>query len=183
MYHGTTFATARRATQRNASVITLTSDLPAAADTQSWRWYPPLSELRAHYLRDIGFLACLITFVSITIFCIACIAALPPLYKALDTPAKLNGVYWIPQVIGAAGLLIGGVMFMVETQERWWKPALGVLGWHIGAWNIIGAIVSQEVLSRPLAVLADRILHLRRGFCSAQPLESLVQTGRSTSRW
>lgn len=29
---------------------------------------------------------------------------------------------------------------MLETQHRWYKPALGTLGWHIGFWNLIGAI-------------------------------------------
>lgn len=27
---------------------------------------------------------------------------------------------------------------MVETQKKWYLPALNVLGWHIGAWNLIG---------------------------------------------
>jgi hypothetical protein len=29
---------------------------------------------------------------------------------------------------------------MVETQTRWYKPALDVLGWHIGFWNLIGGV-------------------------------------------
>lgn len=29
---------------------------------------------------------------------------------------------------------------MVEVQPRWYIPAPGVLGWHIGLWNFIGAI-------------------------------------------
>lgn len=28
---------------------------------------------------------------------------------------------------------------MLETQTKWWKPAFGVLGWHIGFWNLVGA--------------------------------------------
>jgi hypothetical protein len=27
---------------------------------------------------------------------------------------------------------------MLETQSRWYLPAWGVLGWHIGFWNLIG---------------------------------------------
>lgn len=29
---------------------------------------------------------------------------------------------------------------MLETQRRWYIPAFRVLGWHIGAWNLIGGI-------------------------------------------
>jgi hypothetical protein len=29
---------------------------------------------------------------------------------------------------------------MLETQKRWYKPAFDVLGWHIGAWNLVGGI-------------------------------------------
>ena len=28
---------------------------------------------------------------------------------------------------------------MLETQSVWYLPAPGVLGWHIGFWNLIGA--------------------------------------------
>ena len=29
---------------------------------------------------------------------------------------------------------------MLETQRQWYIPAFGVLGWHIGFWNLVGAI-------------------------------------------
>jgi len=29
---------------------------------------------------------------------------------------------------------------MIEVQTKWWKPNLKVLGWHIGFWNLVGAI-------------------------------------------
>ena len=29
---------------------------------------------------------------------------------------------------------------MLETQKKWYLPAPKVLGWHIGLWNLIGAI-------------------------------------------
>lgn len=34
---------------------------------------------------------------------------------------------------------MSGALFMLETQTAFYKPALGVLGWHIGFWNLIGA--------------------------------------------
>ena len=38
------------------------------------------------------------------------------------------------------GFVISGTLFMIETQKRWYLPALSVLGWHIGMWNLIGGI-------------------------------------------
>ncbi|KAH9830222.1 uncharacterized protein C8Q71DRAFT_787908 [Rhodofomes roseus] len=29
---------------------------------------------------------------------------------------------------------------MLECQRRWWLPNLRSLGWHIGAWNLVGAV-------------------------------------------
>lgn len=29
---------------------------------------------------------------------------------------------------------------MLETQKKWYLPAPKVLGWHIGLWNLIGAL-------------------------------------------
>jgi len=29
---------------------------------------------------------------------------------------------------------------MLETQPRWYIPAWEMLGWHIGLWNLIGAL-------------------------------------------
>jgi len=43
-------------------------------------------------------------------------------------------------VIGGTGFIISGTLFMLETQRRWYIPAFRVLGWHIGAWNLIGGI-------------------------------------------
>ena len=31
-------------------------------------------------------------------------------------------------------------LFTLETQPKWYIPAPDVLGWHIGIWNLIGAL-------------------------------------------
>ncbi|RDW91343.1 hypothetical protein BP5796_02508 [Coleophoma crateriformis] len=74
-------------------------------------------------------------------FCrISGFTALPKIQEALSTPPALNGAYWAPQVVGGSGFIISGVLFMLETQQKWYLPAYTVLGWHIGAWNLIGGI-------------------------------------------
>ena len=32
------------------------------------------------------------------------------------------------------------ILFMLETQRAWYLPAFKVLGWHIGFWNLVGAL-------------------------------------------
>ena len=29
---------------------------------------------------------------------------------------------------------------MLETQEKWYIPAWRTLGWHVGFWNLVGAL-------------------------------------------
>jgi hypothetical protein len=108
---------------------------------RSWAWSVSGAELREHYARELGFLACAAQLCGATIFWIAGFTALPGIMNHLQPkPHLLNGVFWVPQVIGGSGFVVSGTLFMLETQVRWWKPAFGVLGWHIGLWNLIGGI-------------------------------------------
>ncbi|KAF4995771.1 hypothetical protein FDECE_12689 [Fusarium decemcellulare] len=111
----------------------------SSEDGRTWSWWPTWYELRTHYFREIGFLACSSQMFGATVFWISGFTALPPILNNLSTPA-LNGIYWLPQVIGGTGFIVSGALFMLEVQPRWYIPAPGVLGWHIGLWNLIGAI-------------------------------------------
>lgn len=113
---------------------------PTSESARTWTWWPTWHELTTHYFREIGFLACLAQFVGATIFWISGFTALTPIYDRLTTSAAVNGAYWAPQVIGGTGFITSGVLFMLETQKKWYLPAPKVLGWHIGLWNLIGAI-------------------------------------------
>jgi hypothetical protein len=106
---------------------------------RSWSWMPSIAELRGHYFHELGFLASLFQFLGASIFWIAGLTALPGIYNHLSGPS-LNGAYWSPQVIGGSGFIISGLLFMLETQEIWYKPAFKVLGWHIGFWNFVGGL-------------------------------------------
>lgn len=108
-------------------------------EDRMWSWWPTWYELKTHYLFDIGFLACSSQTFGATVFWISGFTALPPILNSLSVPAE-NGVYWLPQVIGGIGFIVSSFLFMLEVQPRWYIPAPGVLGWHIGLWNLIGAI-------------------------------------------
>lgn len=106
---------------------------------RGWVWFPSWHELRSHYLRELGFLACFAQLCGATIFWISGFTALPGIINEMSQ-GLIDGVYWAPQIIGGTGFIISGLLFMIETQSVWWKPAFGVLGWHIGFWNLIGAL-------------------------------------------
>lgn len=108
-------------------------------DGKSWKWFPSWHDLRTHYFHELGFLAGLAQLTGATIFGVAGFTALPGIQNHLTPQSKLNGAYWIPQVIGGSGFIVSSTLYMLETQQKWWKPALNVLGWHIGFWNLIGA--------------------------------------------
>jgi hypothetical protein len=95
--------------------------------------------LCSHYIHEIGFLACSFQLAGATVFWISGFTALPGILNHLS-PHLEDGIYWTPQVIGGSGFIVSGCLFMLETQTKWYLPALNVLGWHIGFWNLIGGI-------------------------------------------
>jgi hypothetical protein len=113
-------------------------DQPNSKNARTWTWWPSWYELKTHYIKEVGFLACSTQMFGATIFWISGFTALPPIYNRLTTLAAQNGAYWAPQVIGGSGFIVSGILFMLETQQKWYLPAYHVLGWHIGAWNLIG---------------------------------------------
>lgn len=111
----------------------------SSQDGRTFRWWPSTAELRGHYLHELGFLASLVQFFAATIFWIAGFTGLPGIYDHMSQ-GLMDGVYWVPQMVGGAGFIISGLLFTLETQRRWYQPAFHVLGWHIGVWNFIGGI-------------------------------------------
>lgn len=111
----------------------------SSSDGRSFRWLPSWTELRTHYFHELGFLASLIQFFAATIFWIAGFTGLPGIIDHMSQRVT-NGVYWVPQIVGGTGFILSGLLFTLETQEKWYRPAFHVLGWHIGVWNFIGGI-------------------------------------------
>ncbi|KAL4904339.1 hypothetical protein BDW74DRAFT_154629 [Aspergillus multicolor] len=110
-----------------------------AEPSRSFKWVPTLTELRTHYLHELGFWASAVQFIGATIFWIAGFTGLPGIIGTLS-PAVENGVYWVPQIVGGSCFILSGLLFTLETQTRWCRPAFHVLGWHIGFWNTVGGI-------------------------------------------
>ncbi|KAJ5468735.1 hypothetical protein N7475_006487 [Penicillium sp. IBT 31633x] len=121
------------------SLADATGYVTSSPDGRSFRWFPSMSELRSHYLHELGFLASFVQFMSASIFWIAGFTALPGIANHMSQ-GLTDGVFWTPQIVGGSGFILSGLLFTLETQPKWYIPAWHVLGWHIGFWNFIGGI-------------------------------------------
>jgi hypothetical protein len=115
------------------------SKAPPDREHYTWQWVPSWSDFRNHYLYELGFLACSIQLFSASLYWVSRILALPQISEQMSSQA-LNGAYWAPGVVGGIGFTFASVLLMLECQPRWWIPAPGVLGWHIGLWKGIGSV-------------------------------------------
>ena len=100
----------RAATQLSPSTSSSTkSDAAGEADAEKpphsysdtehiWQWFPSYQELTTHYLRDIGFLACLSQLFGASVFWISGFTALPGIQNVMSQ-GLLDGIYWTPQII------------------------------------------------------------------------------------
>jgi hypothetical protein len=95
--------------------------------------------LRTHYIHELGFLAGCAQLFGATVFGVSGFTALPGINNHLTPQWRLNAAYWIPQVVGGSGFIVSSTLYMLETQQKWWKPAPHLLGWHIAFWNLVGA--------------------------------------------
>ena len=107
---------------------------------KSWQWFPSWHDLTHHYIYELGFLACAFQMFGATIFYISGFTAIPQVYNMLTTDPAVTGAYWVPQIVGGCGFTISSLLFMLETQRKWYIPAPMVLGWHIGLYNLVGAV-------------------------------------------
>ncbi|KAJ6186854.1 hypothetical protein N7519_001762 [Penicillium mononematosum] len=116
-----------------------TGYVTSSTDGRSFRWIPSMSELRTHYFHEIGFIASFILFVSATVFWIGAIVGIPVIFTHIGQ-GLIDGLYWGTTTLGGTGFTVSSLLYMLETQSKWYVPAWHVLGWHIGLWNLIGSV-------------------------------------------
>jgi hypothetical protein len=109
------------------------------SEYMTWRWWPTWHALRTHHAYEIGYLACSIQGFGVTLFGWTGIALLPGVFENLGGYWGELGAYWIIQMIASLCFIIASVMFTLETQEKWWKPQMNVLGWWIGFVALMGS--------------------------------------------
>ncbi|KAJ7793407.1 hypothetical protein B0H14DRAFT_148789 [Mycena olivaceomarginata] len=109
----------------------------SATPTKKWIWF----STDGKYFHELGFVAAFVQFWAATIFWISGFTALPAITTAIESRTALfNGVFWTPQVIGGTGFVISSTIIMIETQKKWYLPAVTSLGWHVGFWNLVGGV-------------------------------------------
>ena len=106
---------------------------------RKWQWYPSWHDFRTHYIYEIGFLASFTMSVGATIFYVAGIMALPGIFENLSEPA-LEGGYYFTYLFGGVLFALSSCLYILETQPAWYMPQPFKIGWHIGVWNLIGAV-------------------------------------------
>lgn len=136
------------------------SNEKSSSQLPAWRWW-------GADWSSLGYVANAIQFFGASILCVSltCVSSLLTSFAHswVSTICGLPGVlpedgsslssslssrsialwevfFWAPQIIGAPCFVISGYMFMLEVQDRWWKPKLFSLGWHLGFWNAVGGL-------------------------------------------
>ena len=92
-----------------------------------------------------SYLACSIQGFGVTLFGWTGIALLPGVFDHLGGRWGEFGAYWVIQTIASLCFIIASVMFTLETQEKWWKPQMNVLGWWIGFIALLGSFGFEYV--------------------------------------
>lgn len=77
--------------------------------------------------------------IGAVVFYISAIMALPWIYDACSQ-GVLYGVYWLAYLVGAILFVVSSVLYVLETQPKWYVPAPRNLGWWIGVWNTVGSV-------------------------------------------
>lgn len=112
---------------------------PPPVEPWTWSLFPPRGSC---IWIETGYLSSIIQFCGATFFSLSVICGFP---NVLPEPYDANYLYWNwlvwgPQLVGSVGFIVSSHMYIIETQEGKWKPKLTTLGWHVGFWNLLGAI-------------------------------------------
>lgn len=138
---GEVFVTAAAAGQEDSKANVLASrDWKDKTHAErEWQWWPSWDDVRTHYLYETGFLASFIMSIGATVFYVCGILALPGVFEKLGE-GVLQGVYYFCYLLGGVLFVVSSVLYILETQPNWYTPQPRKIGWHVGAWNLVGGI-------------------------------------------
>ena len=105
----------------------------------TWRWWPSWLNLKTYHIFELGYLACAIQLLGVTLYGVTSIVILPGILDKLVWWQEL-WAYWLPQVVASCCFLIASVMFTIMAQDKWHTPRVGAVSWWIGTWAIIGSV-------------------------------------------
>jgi hypothetical protein len=91
--------------------------------------------------RSLGYIAAFTQLCAATVFWISTFTGLPNLVDDPTHHAPRAVLFWTPQVVGGSGFVLAGIVQLYELQpEGTLLPPLRELGWHVAAWNMVGAL-------------------------------------------
>ncbi|CAG8268982.1 unnamed protein product [Penicillium nalgiovense] len=96
-----------------------TGYITSSTDGRLFRWIPSMSDA--------------------AVFWIGAIVGIPVIFTHISQ-GLIDGLYWGTTTLGGTGFTVSSLLYMLETQTKWYVPAWHVLGWHIGFWNLDGSI-------------------------------------------
>lgn len=115
------------------------TDVPWPKPQRRWEWWPSWDELTNHYIYEVGWLGSMTLALGATVFYVTGICTLPGIYSNMSTELTY-GLYSLTYLVGGVLFIVSSVLYILETQPNWYTPAPHLLGWHIGVWNLIGAV-------------------------------------------
>ncbi|KAK9909342.1 hypothetical protein WJX75_000763 [Coccomyxa subellipsoidea] len=106
----------------------------AGSDGQRWRWW-------GTKWNNLGYWGSFITFLGATIFWISTIVGVPNVLPDESVHyVEWDILFWLTQVLGSCCFIASSLIFMLETQQSWWRIQPLNLGWQVGFWNLIGGL-------------------------------------------
>ncbi|KDE03085.1 hypothetical protein MVLG_06408 [Microbotryum lychnidis-dioicae p1A1 Lamole] len=123
-----------RSPSRSSTLVPSPASSPASPDPPlPWRWYGTTPTLA--YIANTVQL-----FGSVTFF-ISVLCGLPgilPVSGQTGGPEQSRtseglwiAIYWGMQIVGAPCFMFAGMVFALETQEKWWMPKIRDVGWQM----------------------------------------------------
>ncbi|KAF2642445.1 hypothetical protein P280DRAFT_423112, partial [Massarina eburnea CBS 473.64] len=105
----------------------------------TWRWWPTWTALRTYHMREVGYIACTIQLLGAVLYSVTGVVVLPGVLSSLAWWQKI-AAFWVPQVVASCCFLTAGIMFTIETQEKWYIVTPWTVRWWIGGWATVGSV-------------------------------------------
>ena len=118
----------------NNNLTTTTTSSDTAANPRPFRYLP-----QRHHLTTINFWGSTIQLLGCTLFVVTGIVVQPGIYENLSV-SQLMACLWIPLIVASAFFITASILFILDRQDRWYRPAPQRLGWWIGVWSLIGSV-------------------------------------------
>lgn len=107
--------------------------------SRTWRWWPTWHELTAHYFHNLGYLGSIVLAIGTIVFWVSGILSLPPLSERLSL-AAMKWTYWLAFLVGGFHFAAASILYILQSQRKWYRPSIRSLSWWIGFFDLVGSV-------------------------------------------